>query len=96
MSITPSTKEVVFNLEVTADTPIGNHNTIFCQILPKRQGHVIPHSTGQGGTLRVNPPPPAPKASKAPAAKVAVAAKGKKPVPKKPLSRLEQLRQQNR
>ncbi|MFK7909156.1 MAG: PPC domain-containing protein [Akkermansiaceae bacterium] len=93
-SINTSTKEVIFNLQVAANAPKGNHNTIFCQILPKRNGHAIPHSTGQGGTLRINPPPPKPKvaAAKAPEKK----AVAKKPAVKKPLSRLEQLRQRRK
>ncbi|MBK1856277.1 PPC domain-containing protein [Verrucomicrobiaceae bacterium 5K15] len=84
--ITAKTRELVFDLEVASDAPKGNHNTIFCQVLPKQGGHVIPHNIGQGGTLRINPPPPKPKGEKA-------AATTKKPATKKPLSRLEQLRQ---
>ena len=87
-TINSTTKEIIFDLQVAADTPKGNHNTIFCQILPRRNGHIIPHNTGHGGTLRVNPPPPKPKK---PAAKVA-----NTPKPKKPLSRLEQLRQRQK
>ncbi|BDS07875.1 serine protease [Oceaniferula spumae] len=97
-TINSNTKEIVFDLEVAADAPKGNHNTIFCQVLPKRGGHVIPHNTGHGGTLRINPPPPAPKvankAAKPPEKQVA--SQDKKPVAKKPLSRLEELRQRNK
>lgn len=92
--INAGTKELIFELKVAPDAAKGNHNTVFCQILPKRNGHVIPHNTGQGGSLRINPPPPAPKAAKKKA--VAANAKPKKPATKKPLSRLEQLRQRRK
>ncbi|MGB0774464.1 MAG: pre-peptidase C-terminal domain-containing protein, partial [Akkermansiaceae bacterium] len=101
-TINASTKEIIFPLEVSKDAPKGNHNTIFCQIIPMQNGHPIPHSTGQGGTLKINPPPPKPKAlskakSNKPAPKPAdKTAEKKAPKPKKPLSRLEQLRQQKK
>lgn len=85
------TKEVVFELTVAADAPKGNHNALFCRILPKRGGVAAAHNTGHGGALRINPPPPEPKTAK----KTAKPAK-QKPAPKKPLSRLEQLRQRKK
>lgn len=96
--VNQSAKQVVFELEVAADAPKGNHNTLFCQVLPKRSGHVIAHNSGQGGTLRINPPPPAPKVVKktSKTADKKVAAQAKKTTPKKPLSRLEELRQRKR
>lgn len=92
--IDAQTKEVVFDLEVAKDAAKGNHNALFCRILPKRNGHAIPHQSGQGGSLRINPPPPVKKApaQKKPAAKTAPT---KKVTPAKPLSRLEQLRQRS-
>ena len=105
--IDANTKEVIFELAVAADATKGKHNALFCQILPKRDGHIMAHNTGHGGTLRINPPPPAPKVAKVapktpkPAATPATPAT-KKPAttppakPKKPLSRLEQLRQRKK
>ena len=98
--IDAKTKEVIFKLEVAADAKKGNHNAIFCQILPKQHGHIVPHNTGHGGALRINPPPPKkvakkPTSKKKPTPKTKSASK-KKETPKKPLSRLEQLRQRNK
>lgn len=93
-SINASTKEVIFSLKVGADAPKGNHNAIFCRILPKRNGHTVPHSTGHGGTLRINPPPPKPAKPATPVAKAKPAKQ--QPAAKKPLSRLEQLRQRRK
>ena len=91
--IDSQTKEVIFDLQVAADAPKGNHNAVFCQILPMRHGHPIPHNTGQGGALRINPPPKK-KAVTKKASKEKI--DKKKEAPKKPLSRLEQLRQRNK
>ncbi len=84
---TTKTSDVTFPLEVAKDARKGKHSNIFCQVIITQNGHPIPHNVGQGGTLRIDPPPPAPKKA---APKVA-----KKETPKKPLSRLEQLRQSN-
>jgi hypothetical protein len=92
--IDSNTKEVVFDLQVADDAAKGNHNAVFCQVLPKQNGHVIAHNTGHGGSLRINPPPPSKKAAKAGKPKTPDSNKDKK-TPKKPLSRLEQLRQRN-
>jgi len=90
-----NTKEIIFPLEVANDAAKGNHNTIFCQILPKKNGHIIAHNTGHGGALRVNPP--AKKvAAKTKGKEKSKAAAKKKETPKKPLSRLEKLRQKNK
>ncbi|NWK55930.1 PPC domain-containing protein [Verrucomicrobiaceae bacterium N1E253] len=89
--INNQSKEVIFDLEVAHDAAKGNHNSLFCQVLPKQNGHAIPHQTAQGGSLRINPPPPVKKSTK-PGQKPAAV---KKPAANKPLSRLEQLRQRN-
>lgn len=95
--INAQTKELVFDLQVADDAPKGNHNAVFCQILPMRHGHAIPHNTGHGGALRINPPPPAKKDSKkGPVKPSPDTTTKKKEAPKKPLSRLEQLRQRNK
>jgi len=97
-----NTKEIIFPLEVADDAAKGNHNTIFCQILPKKNGHIIAHNTGHGGALRVNPPPVKKvdakgKGKEKPSDKEkSKAVAKKKETPKKPLSRLEKLRQKNK
>jgi hypothetical protein len=70
--------------------------SLFVQVIVEREGEPIVHFLGGGGTLRVDPPAPskptaaptaaAPPTAPAPAAPAAA--------PKKPLSRLEQLRQE--
>ena len=87
-----SSPEITFPLEVKADARKGKHANLFCQVIVTENGHPIPHNVGHGGTLRIDPPPPAPKKPKT------AVAKNDKPkpqaaAPKKPLSRLEQLRQ---
>lgn len=96
--IDAKTKEVVFPLEIASDAAKGNHNAIFCQILPMQNGHAIPHNTGHGGALRINPPPTKKVVKKTSGKKDPSSKKvaKKKETPKKPLSRLEQLRQRNK
>ena len=43
------------------DARKGKHANLFCQVIITKDGHPIPHNVGQGGTLRIDPPPPAPK-----------------------------------
>ena len=90
--IKADTTELSIPLTVTGETRKGKHANLFCQIIITKDGHPIPHNVGHGGTLRVDPPPPAPK-KKPDAPVVAKKAAPKKEAPKKPLSRLEQLRQ---
>ena len=93
--ITKDSKEVAFPLEVAGDARKGKHASLFCVVLITKDGHPIPHSVGSGGTLRIDPPPPAPKKPTADAG----AKPSAKPKPatnkKKQLSRLEQLRLRN-
>lgn len=89
--ITSESGEITFPLEVAKDARKGKHANLFCQVIITKDGHPIPHNVGHGGTLRIDPPPPAPK--KKQAAKAAPVKTEKKEAPKKPLSRLEQLRQ---
>ncbi|MGE9267120.1 MAG: PPC domain-containing protein [Verrucomicrobiales bacterium] len=88
--ITKDSAEVSFPLKVADDARKGKHANLFCEVIIKENGHPVLHKVGQGGTLRVDPPPPAPK--KPAEAKVAKKEE-KKPAGDKPLSRLEQLRQ---
>ncbi|MFT7171988.1 MAG: hypothetical protein ACI9NQ_000197 [Paracoccaceae bacterium] len=92
--ITSKSADVTFPLEVAADARKGKHSNIFCQVIITKDGHPIPHNVGQGGTLRIDPPPPAPKKKAEPKKDAPVQVK--KEAPKKPLSRLEQLRQSNK
>ena len=95
MEIGAEDKELRFPVVTAADSPVGKHQNLFCQAIIIENGMPIPHTIGQGGVLRIDPPPPAPPPAvvaktEAPAAPPPPAA----PAAPKPLSRLEQLRQQ--
>jgi hypothetical protein len=85
--------ELSFPLTVAADAPVGKHNNVFCRITIPENNSTILHQVAQGGTLRIDkpttPPPAVAQAAPDPPKPVDPAA----PAPK-PLSRLEQLRQQ--
>jgi hypothetical protein len=85
--------ELTFPIAVTAEAKVGKHNGVFCRVLVPENGSTILHQTAMNSTLRIDSPSPA-----------AVAQTDTKPAPEKPadpqaksgkpLSRLEQLRQQ--
>jgi hypothetical protein len=76
------TKELVFDVKTTKDTPVGNHRALFCQTTITHNGEPIIANAGTT-ELRVTEPPTA--------APIAAAAAGNAAA-KKPMSRLEQLR----
>jgi hypothetical protein len=92
LKITKDTSDVVFHIKTDAATPDGNHANLFCQVVITQEGEPILHNLGTGA-LRVDKPlppkadAPAPAAQAAPMPQPAAA-------PAKPLSRLEQLRQE--
>jgi hypothetical protein len=95
LTITAEQKEIVFPLTVTGETRVGKHGNVFAQVIVIENGHPIRHSVGAGGVVRVDPLPKEP--AKAQPAKAQPAEKpAPKPKPKKPLSRLEQLRQEGK
>ncbi len=107
LKIVSTNSEVIFNATVPTDAPVGQHKSLFCQVIVWKNGEPIAHNVGGGGVFRIDPPPPPPPAPKvaaptpAPvAAKPAVVAQAPAPpappAPPKPLSRLEQLRLQAR
>ena len=89
-SITAESEDLVFHIKTTAETPAGNHASLFCQVVITQDGEPIVHNIGTAA-LRVDEPLP-PKAD-APEV-VAEAPKPAEPEPAKPLSRLEQLRKE--
>ncbi len=92
---TATDKEVRFPVTTAPDSPVGKHQNLFCQAIIMENGAPIPHTTGQGGIFRVDAPPPAPAAPPPAAAPVVAKADPPPAAPTaKPLSRLEQLRQQ--
>jgi len=83
--ITKDDKEVEFAIKAGEKSPAGQHKTVFCQVLVPEAGDTIAHSVAGGSVIRIDPPASAP-------APGAGATAGPKPVEKKKLSRLEQLR----
>ncbi len=91
---TAADKEIRFPVTTAADSPTGKHQNLFCQAIIMENGSPVPHTIGQGGVFRVDPPPPAPAVPPPAAPELATAATPPPPPAAKPLSRLEQLRQQ--
>lgn len=85
------TKELVFHVKTTGNSPAGKHKTLLSRVTITGQGEPITHMIGTG-ELRVDEPLP-PKANEPAAAAAAPmpAATPDKP-PEKRLTRLEQLR----
>ena len=95
LEITKDTKELRFPITTVSDSPRGQHKNLFCHIEIPEAGTTIPHNTGHGGVLRIDPPPPAPKVAPEPKPEEEkVAAAPPQPAAPKPLSRLEKLRQE--
>jgi hypothetical protein len=94
--ITKETKEVSFKVITTDKSPVGKQGNLFVQVDVPVEGGTTLHRVAIGSVLRVDAPRKAPAAAPAKPAVVA-AAKPKeeaKPAAPKPLSRLEQLRQE--
>ena len=53
--ITKDDKEVVFPVQVDASCSPGSQRNLFCTVSVKKDGEVIPHNVGQGGSFRVVP-----------------------------------------
>lgn len=95
--ITKDTKEVAFKVKTDAKSPIGKQANLFVRVdVPVKGSNATTiHRVALGSILRIDAPRKAPAAP--PAANVVAAAKPKeeaKPAAPKPLSRLEQLRQE--
>ncbi len=54
--ITKDDKEVVFPIQVAADCGTGSQRNLFCSLLVKKDGVIIPHNLAAGGIFRVTPP----------------------------------------
>lgn len=92
MTINKETKELIFPLKAEADAPTGMNKNIFCTIVITENGEPITHNIGSG-VLRVDKPlPPKPNAPAVAQAPAPMPEQKPAEAPKKPLSRLEQLR----
>jgi hypothetical protein len=89
MTIDKTTKEFAFPVMTKADSPVGIHRNLFCQVIIPQNGETVLHNLGNT-ELRIDPPPP-PKAN-APAPPPMTATAPPAAAPAKRLSRLEQLR----
>jgi hypothetical protein len=96
LKLTKDTQQLLFTIKATDKTPVGMNKNVFCRVEIPENGATILHSLGSG-RLRVDKPAPPPKtpvaAPATPAPKPAVA---QTPPAAKPLSRLEQLRLQQK
>lgn len=90
--ITAADKRVTFTVMTDEKSPLGQQQTLFCQVIVMRDGEPIVHNQARGSVLRIDPPPP-PK-SNAPAVVAAPPPPPPKPVAtaERPLTRLEKLR----
>ena len=92
--ITKDTKEVSFTVKTDDKSPIGKQSNLFVRVEVPVPGGTTTHRIALGSTLRIDAPR---KAAPAPAQPVVADVKPKteaKPAAPKPLSRLEQLRQE--
>ncbi len=85
IDLTKETAELIFPVTVDAESPVGKHKDIGCQVVVTQNGEPICHHVGTV-ELRIDPPSP-PKET----AKAEPEAKPPEPQPKQ-LSRLEKLR----
>jgi hypothetical protein len=97
--ITKDDKTIVFEAQVPADAPVGQHKTLFAQIIVTKDGEPIAHNVAGGSVFRIDAPPPPPKVPVAAAPKPATPTPAPQPAaqpaatpPPKVLSRLEKLR----
>lgn len=96
MKLTKDMTEVMFTVKAAPEAPVSDNKNLFCQVLVPEAGTTVLHNLGTG-RLRIDPPPakpaePAPMPTATPTPMpVAEAAP-----PAKPLSRLEQLRLQQK
>jgi hypothetical protein len=97
VEITRDQTEIHFPVTTKAETPGGQHKQLFASVEIPEAGTVIPHTVGQGGVLRIDPPPPAPAVAAVVPAAEGVATPPPAAAPEaaavaKPLTRLEKLR----
>ncbi len=89
--VTKDSKEVVFKVKTTDKSPVSKQANLFVKLeVPVKDGATTTHRIATGSTLRIDAPR---KAAPAPAAVADAKPKEAEPAPK-PLSRLEQLRQE--
>jgi len=88
------TKQLTFEIETNEKAPPGTHKGLFLQLTVPQDGEDIVWHWGHGGTLRIDRPRPKKEDKPKPEPKKQEAKKQDGKPAEKPLSRLEQLRQQ--
>ncbi|MHB8865422.1 MAG: PPC domain-containing protein [Pirellulaceae bacterium] len=93
-SFTPDKQDLVFKVQIEPDARPGKFQTLVCRAVVTIDGEPITHTFG-GGELRIDEPLPAPADAPPPSPEpAAVPEPAPAEAPPKPLTRLEQLRQQ--
>jgi hypothetical protein len=96
MKLTKDMTEMTFTVKAAPDAPVGDNKNLLCQVLVPEAGTTILHNLGTG-RLRVDPPQPKPvEPAPMPAATPTPMPVAEAAPPPKPLSRLEQLRAQQK
>ena len=95
LKLTKDQPELVFTVKATEAAPVSDNKNLFCQVLVPEAGETILHNLGTG-RLRIDPPPPMPVAQPAPTPEPMPMPVAETAPPPKPLSRLEQLRLQQK
>jgi len=93
--IKSSDDQAVFEVAIEKDAPCGKHKNIFCEAVVLQEGHPIVHRFAFGSELRIDPPRIAVVKTKPLPVDNSQPPENKEPptqAPKKPPSRLEQLR----
>lgn len=94
LKLTKDQTELTFTVKADASAPVSDNKNLFCQVLVPEAGEAILHNLGTG-RLRVDPPPPQPVAPAPTPEPMPMPVAEAAPAPR-PLSRLEQLRQQQK
>jgi hypothetical protein len=96
MKLTKDMTEVMFTVKAAPEAPVSDNRNLFCQVLVPEAGTTILHNLGTG-RLRIDPPPAKPaEPAPMPAATPTPMPVAEAAPPAKPLSRLEQLRVQQK
>ncbi|MDG2122104.1 MAG: hypothetical protein P8J87_00310, partial [Verrucomicrobiales bacterium] len=63
LEITKDDLKITFPVTTTEKSPVGKHKNLFCNVWVPLSGTTVHHTVAQGGTIRIdNPPPPEPPA----------------------------------
>lgn len=95
LTLKADTQELVFKIPTSAESPVGKHANLFCQLTITHQGEPVVHNLGNS-QLQVdkapNKPAPKPEAAKAGAPKTEAKPAAPAAAAEKAASRLEKLR----